>query len=325
MRNHEWVPISLIEKISHMKRANAFKIIKLLLKHKLVTHTSRNYDGYKLTFLGYDYLALRVLKKRGVIETIENQIGVGKESDIYTCRTPEGRQVVLKLARLGRTSFRTVKTNRDYLKGKTHFNWLYLSRLAAMKEYCFMQALYENGFPTPEPIDANRHAIIMSKINGNNLQKVKKVSDPEPLYHKCMDLLVKFTQHGLIHCDFNEFNLMVTQEQELFVIDFPQMVSTNHPRREYYFNRDQEGVHTLFKRRFEYVTDRVYNIDDIEVIKQLDKEIQASGVDVNDLDILQQYIEDNDQELANDEREALEFMEAEEDQDADFEAGNEDD
>jgi RIO-like serine/threonine protein kinase len=32
----------LIERISHMKRSNAFKIIKTLLKHKLVVHCSKN-------------------------------------------------------------------------------------------------------------------------------------------------------------------------------------------------------------------------------------------------------------------------------------------
>ncbi len=44
------------------------------------------------------------------------KIGVGKESDIYLVRTEENKLLVLKLARLGRTSFKTVKNNRDYLK-----------------------------------------------------------------------------------------------------------------------------------------------------------------------------------------------------------------
>ena len=65
-------------------------------------------------------------------------MGVGKESDIYKCRNSEGHIVVLKLARLGRTSFRTVKNNRDYLKHRSSFNWLYMSRLASVKEYLYM-------------------------------------------------------------------------------------------------------------------------------------------------------------------------------------------
>lgn len=41
MRNHEWVPTHLVEKIAKMKRANTYRIIKLLLKNKLVVHTQK--------------------------------------------------------------------------------------------------------------------------------------------------------------------------------------------------------------------------------------------------------------------------------------------
>lgn len=39
MRNHEFVPVYLVEKIAQMKRANAYRILKNLLKYKLVEHT----------------------------------------------------------------------------------------------------------------------------------------------------------------------------------------------------------------------------------------------------------------------------------------------
>jgi RIO kinase 2 len=51
----------------------------------------------------------------------------------------EGEVFALKLHRLGRTSFRAVKSKRDYLGGRSSFSWLYLSRLAALKEYAFMK------------------------------------------------------------------------------------------------------------------------------------------------------------------------------------------
>ena len=44
------------------------------------------------------------------------KIGVGKESDVYVGQGPGGEEVVLKFARLGRTSFRSIKRNRDYLQ-----------------------------------------------------------------------------------------------------------------------------------------------------------------------------------------------------------------
>ena len=68
----------------------------------------------------------------------------------------EGAVMIMKLHRLGRTSFRAVKNKRDYLRHRKNFNWLYISRLAALGEYAFMEALRKRGFPVPEPIDQNR-------------------------------------------------------------------------------------------------------------------------------------------------------------------------
>lgn len=40
-------------------------------------------DGYRLTYGGYDYLAMRALSKRDSMYSVGNQIGVGKESGQY--------------------------------------------------------------------------------------------------------------------------------------------------------------------------------------------------------------------------------------------------
>ena len=50
MRNHEFVPVPLIESIAAQKRANTFVDLNLLLKHKLVMHRSLPYDSYALTY-----------------------------------------------------------------------------------------------------------------------------------------------------------------------------------------------------------------------------------------------------------------------------------
>ena len=76
--------------------------------------------------------------KRGIITQVHGKVGVGKESDIYKCTLKSGRIGIIKLARLGRTSFKTIKRNRDYLKHRVSFNWLYLSRLASIREFTFM-------------------------------------------------------------------------------------------------------------------------------------------------------------------------------------------
>ena len=64
--------------------------------------------------------------------------------DIYVVSAglPDHEIRVLKIHRLGRISFRAVKEKRDYTSktaARQNFSWMYLSRLAAAKEYQFMQ------------------------------------------------------------------------------------------------------------------------------------------------------------------------------------------
>lgn len=59
------------------------------------------------------------------------------------------------------------------------------------------------------------------------------MADPSALYNDLMELIVKLGSYGLIHCDFNEFNLIVNEDDKLTVIDFPQMVSISHPNAQW--------------------------------------------------------------------------------------------
>ena len=257
MKNHEQVPSSLIEQLSGLKRGGAFKVLKVLAKNKLVGHESIPYESFRLTSKGYDWLALRALSKRGSVENLGIRVGMGKESDIYTCTTAEGEEICIKLHRLGRNCFRTVKNNRDYLRANQSASWLYLSRLSALKEYAFMKALYDKGFPTPTPIDVNRHCVLMSLVHGYQLNSIAELRHPGRVFDTLMQLICKLAGVGLIHCDFNEFNLLVDDEERVTMIDFPQMVSTSHINAEYYFDRDVECVRAFFARRFHWETDAV--------------------------------------------------------------------
>lgn len=49
--------------------------------------------------MGYDYLALKALTRHDVIDSFGNQIGVGKESNIYIVADAEGKEMCLKLHR----------------------------------------------------------------------------------------------------------------------------------------------------------------------------------------------------------------------------------
>lgn len=187
---------------------------------------------------------------RGSVSSFGNQIGIGKESNIYVVADEEGTPICLKLHRLGRTCFRNIKAKRDYHGRRHKASWLYLSRISATREFAYMTALYERGFPVPKPIDFNRHCVLMELVNGwpmyvlnSNLEyfqyslvffrtQVHELRDPEQVYDDLMNLIVRLGNSGVIHGDFNEFNLMVADNGKPILIDFPQMMSTSHENAE---------------------------------------------------------------------------------------------
>ncbi|NWS14936.1 RIOK2 kinase, partial [Pachyramphus minor] len=278
MKNHEIVPASLIASIANLKHGGCNKILRELVKHKLLAYErTKTVQGYRLTNAGYDYLALKTLSSRQVITSVGNQMGVGKESDIYIVANEEEQQFALKLHRLGRTSFRSLKNKRDYHKHRHKMSWLYLSRIAAMKEFAYMKALHDRNFPVPRPIDYNRHAVVMELVDGYPLCQVHHMEDPAAVYSELMDLIVKLANHGLIHGDFNEFNLILDNDDHATLIDFPQMMSTSHANAEWYFDRDVNCIKEFFKKRFNYESELFPTFKDIRRECSLDKEIAASG------------------------------------------------
>ena len=141
-----------------------------------------------------------------------------------------------------------------------------------------MQILYTNGFPTPKPIDSNRHGILMSYIDGFPLSQVREMEGVADAYKQSIDLLVKFYEHGLIHSDFNEFNLMIDEENKIRIIDFPQTVSIAHKNAEFYIERDYNCVQLFFKKRFDYdPNEPTIDFTKLKVVKRLDMEVKASG------------------------------------------------
>ncbi|KAJ3500711.1 hypothetical protein NLJ89_g9672 [Agrocybe chaxingu] len=293
-KNHEIVPLSLIVQISGLRNGGVNKLVGSLAKRNLISKVQNaKYDGYRLTYGGYDYLAMRALSKRDAMHSVGNQIGVGKESDIYIVADAEGNEMVLKLHRLGRVSFRAIKEKRDYLGKRKSASWMYMSRLAAQKEWAFMKAclmfsilpqftevekiLHEHNFPVPRPIDQARHTILMEFIDAYPLRQVSEVVNPGKLYSELMDVIVRFAQAGLIHGDYNEFNILIRRTTgEPVVIDFPQMVSTSHENAEWYFNRDVE---------------KVLEEGTAEPGFKLDVMVEASGFGRKEMQVLEEYME----------------------------------
>jgi RIO kinase 2 len=132
--------------------------------------------------------------------------------------------------------------------------------LAANKEYQFMEVLYTNGFSVPEPYDYSRHSVLMQWIDGVPMRAIRKHPNHQKLYSDLMNFIVRLANNGLIHCDFNEFNIIIVHEEaekdqyrdNFVVIDFPQCISIGHVDAEFYFKRDVDCIRRFFKKKIGY-------------------------------------------------------------------------
>ena len=280
-------------------------------------------DGYRLTYGGLDYLALHTHEKHSNIYSVGNQIGTGKESDIFVVASASGQQYVLKVHRLGRISFRTVKANRDYLRHRSSASWMYMSRLAALKDHSFMRALKQRGFMVPDPIAQNRHTIVMQLIDAFPLRQIKEVPDPSGLYGELVEMILRLAGVGMIHGDFNEFNILIQEnkppvEPEVlptaeadddslkskpritpYLIYFPQIISFDHQNAEMLFDRYVRCIKRFFERRFHFTSDEpgpsfqdAMKRAETSIARRLDVEVEASGFSKKMAKELEKYMKE---------------------------------
>lgn len=165
-----------------------------------------------------------------------------------------------------------------------------------------MTALHARGFPTPRPIDHSRHVIVMSRIEGSfPMAQVKtgRMEGAGAIFAQCMSILKRLAEHGLVHCDFNEFNLLVNGETaEITLIDFPQIVSTSHLNAAELFARDVKCLIKFFSMKMQYTPQdhEILLLEDIVKNSDgdaIDREVRASGYDPDaDDSALEHYRED---------------------------------
>jgi RIO kinase 2 len=306
-------------------------------------------DGYRLTFGGLDYLALRALAQGGAVAGVGRRIGVGKEADVMLATAPiaaperkpgeeggrertspaeneereeeqEEEECVIKIHRLGRISFRRVKAQRDYHRGRptagAGTGWQQLSQLAAAREHAVLRALHAAGFPVPRPRARSRHVVAMDLVARSvplRAVDARAVRDPAALHAELLRLVLRLAAVGLVHGDFNEFNVLVQERDGAaddrasasasadgaaeppapalrpYVIDFPQTLSLSHPDASAHFARDVACVADFFRRRFSFASDeplptfadaqRARRRAEAAGVRALDVEVEAAGFD----------------------------------------------
>jgi len=246
MRFSEYVDRDKLTDFSRLSEENVDYRLDRCEDRGLVERKTIQYEGFKLTFEGYDTLALHTFVERDTLEGFGAPLGVGKESDVYEVQSY--KPLALKYHREGYTNFREVMRDRDYTSDRDHVSWLYTARKAAEREYEALETLYPD-VSVPQPIDTNRHAIVMEKVDGVELSRTGL--EPEQVV-PVLDLVLAEMQTaydaGFVHADMSEYNVFVTT-QGVVVFDWPQAIPTDHENAEELLARDVENIVSYFQRK----------------------------------------------------------------------------
>ena len=246
MRFSEWVRRDKLPEYADLTAEEIEYRLNRCLDRELIQRKTIQYEGYQLTFEGYDALALRTFSERGTIEGVGSPLGFGKEGDVYEVRsfTP----LALKYHREGYTNFRAVNREREYTADRDHVSWMYTARKAAEREYEAMEALYP-AVSVPRPVDHNRHAIVMDKFDGVELSRAQLASEQAV---GVLDLIYRALattyDHGWVHADMSEHNVAVA-EGGITVFDWPQAVSVEHQNADEFLERDVTNLLSYFARK----------------------------------------------------------------------------
>jgi RIO kinase 2 len=247
MRFSEWVNRSKLPNFSGLTPEDVNYRLERCLKRKLIEKRTIQYEGYKLTFEGYDALALHTFAERDSLDAVGAPLGVGKESDVYEVRSY--KPMALKYHREGITNFRAVRRERDYTADREHVSDIYTARKAAEREFETLETLYPD-VSVPRPIDQNRHAIVMEKMDGVELSR-SKLDDggPKAVLDLILAQLRDAYETGFVHADMSEYNVFVDPEG-VTVFDWPQSVPTDHPNADEFLERDVSNLVGYFQRKY---------------------------------------------------------------------------
>lgn len=252
MKRSEYVTVDNIRFYSRYKIEETLFRLKKVHKYNLTIRDSSSYKiGYTLNSIGYDVLALHALVEKKVIGQLGPIIGKGKESDVYGCMDDAENILALKIFRMGRTSFKSIKQLRDLIGKRGHSSWLYINRLAARREFEALTEIFKLKLDTPKPIAYNRHMIVMSYLKGKELVYYKDLNKPEKIFNNIIkQIKIIYQEAKIVHGDLGEFNIVLDEKENILIIDWLQWVSSDHPNARSLIERDIFNLSNYFNKKF---------------------------------------------------------------------------
>lgn len=258
LKNRQFLNLPTLSQYSNLSQSLIEHHLKRLVKFGLI---SKSNIGYTLLVTGLDIYVLKILSNRNIITAIGPQIGIGKEAEVYLAHDSLEQDKILKMFRLGRSSFKQIKRKRDVNTGTN--SWLLLNIETAKKEYDILTYLKDSSTSFPSPLYRSFHCIVMEPIYGSRLSDIENLDYPELVLEKIISNMTIAYRKGYINGDLNEYNILVNDDN-IFILDWPQAVRVDTTNADVLLTRDVNNIVKFFSRKFEIERD-IHNI--INIIK----------------------------------------------------------
>jgi len=198
------------------------------------------------------------LMNRGLIDDFYGVVSAGKESRIYYAENRDGEPLAVKIYLITSAEFK--KTRSMYVAYDPRFqrvprdfrDFIYLW---ARREYRNLEDAYEAGVPVPKPYFVRNNVLGMQFIgeDGKRYPLLMEVElEPEvypSIYEQVLDAVKKlYREAKLIHGDLSEYNIFITPEDRIILIDLSQAVRIEQPVADELLLRDLRNITRYFKK-----------------------------------------------------------------------------
>ena len=260
LKTRQFLNLSTLSQYSNLNQRLVEHHLERLVKSGLV---GKSNIGFTLLVTGLDIYVLKILSNRNTITSIGPQIGIGKEAEIYLAHDSQEKDKILKMFRLGRSSFKQIKRKRDISTSTS--NWLLLNIQTAKREYDILNYLRQSSTSFPTPLYRSFHCIVMEPFYGSRLADAESLEDPQSVLEKIISNVKIAYQNGYINGDLNEYNIMVNNDN-IFILDWPQAIKVDTINANVVLLRDVKNILKFFSKKYKIEMDVGNTINHIKGI-----------------------------------------------------------
>ncbi|MBD3361682.1 serine protein kinase RIO [Candidatus Woesearchaeota archaeon] len=212
------------------------------------------YKTYKDVFDQSTVKTLFKLISEGKFEGLESPLFMGKEANVFTALTKEGKKVVVKIYRIQSCDFSKMY---NYIRADPRFSGTQRNRMKIVyawtqREFRNLLKAREAEVKVPTPIAFSNNIIIMEFIG--KTKPALRLKDQLPkntkkFFEETISNMRKlYKKAEIIHADLSAFNILNYNEKPVF-IDFSQATTIKNPNSMEYLERDIKNICIFFKKQ----------------------------------------------------------------------------